>query len=75
MNQERLIEIETILAHQEKQIQDLSEVISRQWQEIDRLKIQLDRAYARMESMEQGENETKPQSVTEEAAANKPPHY
>ncbi len=74
MTEERLDSIETALAHHESQIQDLSDIINRQWKEIERLKLNLQKAYDKIDEMEAG-TETGEKSVTEIAAANKPPHY
>ncbi|MBU0799620.1 MAG: SlyX family protein, partial [Alphaproteobacteria bacterium] len=38
MNNDRLDHIETTLAHQDQQIQDLSAMIAAQWKEIERLR-------------------------------------
>ncbi len=45
-NESRLVAMETALAHLEAQVQDLSDVIARQWDVIDRLGKRLDRAEA-----------------------------
>lgn len=74
MPEERITSIETALAHHEIQIQDLSEMINRQWKEIERLRLHLQKAHDKISEIEAGENgETG--SVSDIAAANKPPHY
>lgn len=76
MNDEKLRQIETTLAHQDLQIQDLSEMVTRQWKEIERLKRQLDQAQEKLNTFEAAAAEgQKPLSVTEAAALEKPPHY
>ena len=42
----RVIALETALAHSQAELQDLSDVIARQWQTIDRMGRRLDRAEA-----------------------------
>jgi SlyX protein len=75
MNEERLIEIETTLAHQEEQIESLNEVVTKQWQEIDLLKRLLQKTQAKLDDIEAGAGEKKEMSVSDEARLNKPPHY
>ena len=69
--------IEAALAHQDRQIQDLSDMVTRQWQEIDALKKYITGLQGKIESLEDtmrtGEGE--PLSVTEQALRDKPPHY
>ncbi|PZP55055.1 MAG: SlyX protein [Micavibrio aeruginosavorus] len=74
MTEERINSIETALAHHEMQIQELSEIINQQWKEIERLKRNLEKAYDKISEIESSED-TEGKSVTEIAAANKPPHY
>ncbi len=49
----KLEDIEMVLAEQEKQIADLSDMVVRQWREIDALKISLKQAELRMGEMAQ----------------------
>ena len=73
---EKINNIETTLAHHDLQIQDLSEMISMQWKEIERLKLRLERADAKISEMESaGDGGKKEMSVSEIAASEKPPHY
>jgi SlyX protein len=77
-NQNKISDLETLIAHQDKQIQELNEVVTRQWQEIDALKQYVQRTKAKIEELELSIGDLgneKEMSVTEEAAANKPPHY
>ncbi len=74
MTEERIIRIEMILAHQERQIQDLSEMIALQWQQIALLGRQLEMAQDRLGSLG-ATDKTDTLSVAEMAALEKPPHY
>ena len=69
--------IEEALAHQEQQISDLNDIVTKQANEIDILKQQLARLNSKLnmvqETSQNGEGESL--SVTEQAAQNKPPHY
>ncbi len=68
--------IEETLAHQEQQIQDLNDVVTKQWAEIDRLTKMLGRLKHKVEEIEVSKGDDgEGLSVTEEAALNKPPHY
>ena len=74
----KIEQIEITLAHQDRQIQDLSEMIAKQWVEIDRLRLELDRALAKLQAQESGATAgegTDHLSVAEMAALEKPPHY
>lgn len=74
----KIEQIEMTLAHQDRQIQDLSEMIAKQWVEIDRLRLELDRALAKLQAQESGAaagEGTDHLSVAEMAALEKPPHY
>jgi uncharacterized coiled-coil protein SlyX len=64
MSEERLQAIESALAHQDEQIRDLSAVIARQWNDIERLKRLLEQAQATIEEM----NDAPGANV-------RPPHY
>ena len=63
MTDPKIIDLETLLAHHDVQIQDLSAMISAQWQEIDRIRRQLDAALAKI-----SEGASHP-------ATARPPHY
>ncbi len=70
--------IETILAHQAKQIDDLSEMVYLQGQEISRLKNQMANTKQQLADIETGAKDAKSEiglSGIEIAALNKPPHY
>ncbi|NOZ42702.1 MAG: SlyX family protein [Alphaproteobacteria bacterium] len=65
---ERLAEIEHIVACQDQQIQDLSDMVNKQWKEIDRLKQHLSHATQRLENLE---NPSEDDAISHEI----PPHY
>lgn len=74
MPDEKLIHIESLLAHQERQIHDLNDVVQLQWKQIDVLKGRLDRMMSKISDIEA----TSPgdgMSVADAAKADKPPHY
>ncbi|MFA7276494.1 MAG: SlyX family protein [Pseudobdellovibrionaceae bacterium] len=77
MSEDRLTKIETILADQARQIEDLSEMTAQQWTEIERLKRQLEFAKQKIEDIGAGKNDKSEEGLTgiEIAALNKPPHY
>ncbi|MCB1651126.1 MAG: SlyX family protein [Alphaproteobacteria bacterium] len=76
MNEKRLEEIESTLAHHEQSLQDLSDLVQVQWKEIERLKRHLERASDTIEDLQDRlESGDKPMSVSDIAARNKPPHY
>jgi SlyX protein len=62
---ERLVAVEIRLAHQDKMIADLNDVITAQWRKIDMLERQLGRLREELQSIE-------PQRTTPEPP---PPHY
>jgi SlyX protein len=61
----RLDDVETRIAHQERMIADLNDVITKQWRKIDQLERQLSRMKEELQSIE-------PQRTTPEPP---PPHY
>lgn len=71
-------DLEALIAHQDKQIQELNDVVTKQWNEIDALKKYMQMTKSKIQEIENnigelgaGDN----MSVMDEAAANKPPHY
>lgn len=68
IDQDRLDRLEAHVAHQEGTIQDLSEMIARQWEVIEDLKRRVDRQVDRL-----GRLETDVESVLPQDAP--PPHY
>ena len=61
----RIDDLETRVAHQEKTISDLNDVITAQWRKMEALEFQLRRLGEEMQTMDGGES-----SVNQ-----KPPHY
>ena len=64
MNETRIDEIETRLAHQEKTISELNDVVLDQWRMIEALARQLSRMNEEMQNMDSGA-----------VAVDRPPHY
>jgi len=77
MTQDRIEKLEVMIAHQERQIQDLSDMLGLQGKEIDTLKIRLDRTQKKIVDMEMAPGETQGEALspTEQALRDKPPHY
>lgn len=67
MMEDRVSKLEMLAAEQEQAIEDLSEVIARQWSEIDGLQKRLDMLTKRFAALEE-------QSVPE-TPVTRPPHY
>lgn len=75
---DKISDIETMLAHQDQQIQELNDVVIAQGQEIDALKKYVKAQKSKLQELENNIGElgnSDPISATEEAALNKPPHY
>ena len=76
MDTEKIIDIETTLAHHEQQIAEMSTIITDQWREIEALKRKLSRT---LDKIDQLAHDTKRDgeelSTLEQAARDKPPHY
>lgn len=69
MTSDRIEALEANAAHQEAALEDLSETVRRQWDEIDALKRQLGKLTRTLEAMVQdGDDEAPP-------ANQRPPHY
>lgn len=76
MSEQKLNEIESTLMHQERQIQDLNDMVNAQWKEIDLLKRRLDLALGKLTALESAApDQNRDLSVAELAALEKPPHY
>lgn len=78
MTEDRLQALETLVAHHERQIQDLSELVVEQRRDIDILKRRLEKTQFKLLEMEEGASiggDDKPLSVAEQALRDKPPHY
>lgn len=70
--------LEMLITHQDKQIQELNEVVIDQGKEIDALKRYIERTRSKLDEIENtiGDlGQENAMSVADEAAANKPPHY
>lgn len=68
MSEERFVDIETKIAHQELQIEELSQVIYEQQKTIDRLESTLQSLSKRLREVLHGEEDIR-------GADEKPPHY
>ena len=78
MTDSKFEKIEMALAHQDLQIQDMSEMINAQWKQIEMLKRQLDMAQSKLSALESSAGDSLQEaglSVSEIAARDKPPHY
>lgn len=79
MDQTAQDKIEALLAYQEQKIDDLSDMVARQWDEIERLKQRLKRTQDKLKTVEDLANAAGKSdqaiSVSEFAAQEKPPHY
>lgn len=73
--QQKLDDLEATIAHQGQEISDLNQVVISQSNEIDTLKKYIKIKFDKIENNLQGGGEENHQSVSDEAAANKPPHY
>jgi uncharacterized coiled-coil protein SlyX len=69
--------LQTALAHHERQIQDLSDIVMEQRKDIDRIRRLLDKTGQKLADLEQGATEGRAEglSATEQALRDKPPHY
>ena len=77
MPEEKYNRLEELLTHQDRQILDLNEMVTRQWDEIDRLKKRMAAMDHKIDQL--NDNAALPNdgdlSVSELAARDKPPHY
>ena len=76
-DQTELQALQTMLAHHERQIQDLSDIVLEQRKDIDRLKLLLERTGQKLADLEltAAEGQGEKLSVAEQALRDKPPHY
>jgi len=76
-SEDRLIKIETMLVHQDRQIQDLSEMINLQRKDTARLSNLLEKAQAEITDLQDAgrSGENGPLTAAQQAARDKPPHY
>ena len=77
MSDEQINTMQESVMHHERQINDLSEMVTAQWHEIDHLKKTIEKLNEKLSMVEDSVQEGggKAMSVTEMAAQNKPPHY
>jgi len=78
IDEESFQKLEIMLAHQERQIQDLGEIVTRQWREIESLKKSLAKTEAKLGDLAlagQAQDGAAALSTAEFAASEKPPHY
>lgn len=78
MTDDKFEKIEMAIAHQDRQIQDLSEMINAQWQQIEFLKRKLELTQSKLSALEGASADAEQESnlsVSEIAARDKPPHY
>lgn len=80
MNHEEITtRLEIALAHQQQQINDLSDMVTAQWREIETLKARLQDAHTRISELQAtrsaGGGEDEPASLAEQLARERPPHY
>jgi uncharacterized coiled-coil protein SlyX len=71
-------DLEVMIAHQEKQINELNDVVITQGREIEALKKYVQLTKSKIQELESNISELgsgEHTSVSDEAAANKPPHY
>ncbi|QQG35791.1 MAG: SlyX family protein [Micavibrio aeruginosavorus] len=78
MDDELIERMQRVLADHERQIQDLSDALNSQWQDIERLKQQLELTQSKLTHiMATADDAGQDQAMTiaEIAARDKPPHY
>lgn len=79
MIEKRLNTVEETLAHQEQQIDVLSQMVSQQWEVIDGLKKGMKNLQNKIDRIDDSDSKTENKdsslSSLEQAALNKPPHY
>lgn len=71
-------ELQTLIAHQDQQITELNDVVTKQWAEIDALKKYMQLTKSKIQELENNIGElgqSEGMSVADSAAADKPPHY
>ena len=73
--QAKLDDLETLIAHQAHEITELNDVVTQQASEIDTLKKYVKIKLDKIENTLNDSGDADHQSVSEEAAANRPPHY
>ena len=71
----KIAKMQELMAHQAKEISDLNEVVTTQADEIDALKKYIKLKLDKIENSLLDLGQENHESVADEAAANKPPHY
>lgn len=76
-NENRIIELETTIAHHEQEIEQMSEVITDQYKMIQDLNSKVEKLFRKMDRLENGEEGEAEQVLSgmDFARQNKPPHY
>lgn len=75
---QKINNMEIMLAHQDRQIQELNDLVAKQWEEIDALKIYVRATKSKLDELENNIGEAGDDnglSVSDVAEKNKPPHY
>ncbi|MDP7142727.1 MAG: SlyX family protein [Alphaproteobacteria bacterium] len=77
---DKIQSLEIAMAHQEQQIHELSDIVTAQWKDIERLRAALRKTEAKIEAIQddidnQSGDDGQSLSVTAQAARDKPPHY
>ncbi len=78
MSEEKIKELETMIMHQAKDINDLSDMVNKQWQEIEALKTVIRKTNSRLKNIEdlsKYNNAEGIKSLSDLLAEEKPPHY
>jgi uncharacterized coiled-coil protein SlyX len=74
----KINDMEALISHQSVEIAELNDVVTKQWAEIDALKKYIQLTKSKLQELEHSIGELgsgEGRSVSDEAAANKPPHY
>lgn len=75
MTDDQYEQLETTLAHHERQLEEMSEMIASQWKEIDRLKRHILKTEQKLEEYMNTAQDDSGLTPAEIAARDKPPHY
>ncbi len=75
--EEKIIELETTLAHHEQKIDELSELVTDQWRQIEALKRALSKAEDKIDQMayDRKDGDSGSGSSIDDLRAQRPPHY
>jgi len=80
MTNNDIADLQTTIAFQDQKIDDLNDMVTRQWDEIEKLRRQIQRAENKLSRLEEdsssgGDGGSNPLSVSDQASRDKPPHY